>query len=93
MAWVNALIEGSVKPEARVAPVIIYYGTKDTVMPPIMGAIYQKQMCGLGANVTRVQLAGEQNQFTTPPLAQPLYMPWVDDRFAGKPLENGCPAD
>ncbi|MFM8746643.1 MAG: lipase family protein [Aestuariivirga sp.] len=92
-AWVNAMIEGSVKREPPVAPVIIYYGTRDTVMPPVMGAIYQKQMCGMGANVTRVQLAGEQNHFTTPSTAQPLYMPWVDDRFAGKPLENGCPSN
>ncbi len=58
-----------------------------------MGAIYQKQMCGMGANVTRVQLPGEQNHFTTPPVAQPLFLPWIDDRFAGKPLDNGCPAN
>lgn len=93
VAWIRAMMEGSVKPVPPVAPVIIYYGTKDTVMPPVMGEIYQKQMCGKGANVTRVQLAGEQNHFTTPPLSQPLYTTWIDDRLAGKPLENGCPAN
>lgn len=93
VAWVKALIEGSVKPLAPVAPVIVYYGTKDTVMSPVMGALYQKQMCGMGANVTRVQLEGEQNHFTTPPVAQPVFLPWIDDRFAGKPLDNGCPAN
>lgn len=93
VAWVKGLIEGSVKPEAPVAPVIIYYGTKDTVMPPVMGEIYQKQMCGKGANVTRVQLPGEQNHFTTPPVAQPLFTQWIDGRFAGKPVDNGCPAN
>lgn len=92
VAWVKALIEGSVKPEPPVAPVIIYFGTKDTVMSPVMGALYQKQMCGMGANISRVQLPGEQSHFTTPPVAQPLYTQWVDDRFAGKSLENGCPA-
>ena len=93
VAWVKGLIEGSVKPEAPVAPVIIYYGTKDTVMAPVMGEIYQKQMCGKGANVTRVQLPGEQNHFTTPPVAQPLFTQWIDERFAGKPVDNGCPAN
>lgn len=93
VAWVKALIEGSVKAVAPVAPVIVFFGTKDTVMSPVMGAIYQKQMCGMGANVTRVQLPGEQNHFTTPPVAQPLFLPWIDDRFAGKPLDNGCPAN
>lgn len=92
-AWVRALEEGSVKSMAPVAPVIIYFGTKDTVMPPVMGAIYQKQMCAMGANVTRVQLPGEQSHFTTPPVAQPMYTVWVDDRFAGNPLDNGCPAN
>lgn len=93
VAWIKALIEGSVKPLAPVAPVIVYYGTKDTVMSPVMGALYQKQMCGMGANVTRVQLDGEQNHFTTPPVAQPLFLPWIDDRFAGRPPGNGCPAN
>lgn len=93
VAWVKAMIEGSVKPEMPVAPVIIYFGTDDTVVPPVMGESYQKQMCAMGANVTRVQLDGQQNHFTTPPMAQPLYIPWVDDRFAGKPIDSGCSAN
>lgn len=93
VAWAKALIESSVTPVAPVAPVIIYFGTADTVVPPVMGEIYQKQMCGRGGNVARVQLEGAQSHFTTPPVAQPLYVPWIDDRFAGKPLDNGCPAN
>ena len=69
----------------------IYFGDKDTTLPPIMGKLYQAQMCGLGGNVSRTQLPGEQNHFTTPPVAEQFYVPWIDDRFAGKPLENGCP--
>lgn len=89
-AWTKALLDSSVKPVPPVAPVIIYFGTADTVVPPVMGEIYRKEMCGMGGNVTRVQLEGAQNHFTTPPVSQPLYVPWIDDRFAGKAVADGC---
>lgn len=91
MAWANALLQGSVPLVKPIAPVMIYYGDKDTTMPPVMGQIYQGQMCKLGGNVGRMQLPGEQNHFTTPPLAKQFYIPWVKDRVAGKPLANACP--
>lgn len=90
-AWVKGLIEGSVTPQAPVAPVIIYFGNKDVTVDPVMGKLYQEQKCALGANITRVQLAGDNNHFTTPGAAQPLFVPWIEDRFAGKPPDNGCP--
>jgi hypothetical protein len=91
-AWVDALIRGSVVPVAPVAPVILYWGTKDVTNPPVMGKLYRDQMCKLGGNVTRVQLSGEQDHYSTPGKAQPLYVPWIRDRFDGKPLEDGCAA-
>ena len=72
------------------APVIIYFGLKDVTLPPIMGKLYQDQMCKLGGNVTRVQLPGEQTHFSTPGSAEPLYVKWVADRFAGIAARNGC---
>jgi pimeloyl-ACP methyl ester carboxylesterase len=91
LAWVKALVDGSVKPVKPVAPVVIYWGTKDTAVPPIMHELYQKQMCAMGANVGRNQLPGEQTHFTTPGVSAPMYLEWVKDRIAGKPLANGCP--
>lgn len=89
-AWVSALVEGSV-PDARpTAPVVIYWGTKDTAVPPVMGELYREQMCRLGANIARVQLPGEQSHYTTPGVAESLYVPWIQDRFAGKPAPDGC---
>jgi hypothetical protein len=89
--WLKAFVEGSVKPVKPVAPVVIYWGTKDTAVPPIMHELYQKQMCALGANVGRNQLPGEQTHFTTPGVSAPMYLEWVKDRIAGKPLANACP--
>lgn len=91
-AWLKAFVEGSVKPVKPVAPVVIYWGTKDTAVPPIMHELYQKQMCAMGANIGRNQLPGEQTHFTTPGVSAPMYLEWVKDRVAGKTLENGCPA-
>ena len=93
MAWVNALIDGSVKPVKPVAPVVIYWGSKDTGIPPIMHENYQKKMCSLGGNVATIQLPGEQTHYTTPGSSAPFYLAWVKDRIAGKPLENGCPVN
>jgi pimeloyl-ACP methyl ester carboxylesterase len=92
LAWSDAFIRGSVAPVKPVAPVIIYWGTKDTVVPPPMGQAYREQMCQLGGNVTRVQLDGEQTHFSTPGKAAPLYVPWIEDRVAGKPIADGCKA-
>ena len=91
LAWLKAFVDGSVKPVKPSAPVVIYWGTKDTVVPPVMHEIYQKQMCSMGANVGRIQLPGEQTHFTTPGVSAPLYLEWIKDRMNGKPLANGCP--
>lgn len=90
LAWVDAHIKGSVNPVTPLAPVIIYWGTNDTTIPPIMGELYFKQMCKIGGQVIRVRLPGNQNHFTTPASAEPLYISWIADRFAGKPVAHVC---
>jgi pimeloyl-ACP methyl ester carboxylesterase len=90
LAWTKAMVQGSPNPVKPVAPVVIYWGTKDTTNPPIMGKLYQEQMCKLGGNVDRVQLPGEQSHFTTPGSSQPLYLQWIKDRLAGKAAINNC---
>jgi pimeloyl-ACP methyl ester carboxylesterase len=90
VAWLSAFVEGSVKPVKPVAPVVIYWGTKDTTVPPIMHQLYQKQMCAMGGSVARLQLPGKQTHFTTPGVSAPMYFEWVKDRISGKPLTNVC---
>lgn len=91
LAWLKTFVNGSVNPVKPVAPVVIYWGSKDVTVPPVMHELYQKQMCAMGANVGRIQLPGEQTHFTTPGVSAPMYLEWVKDRIAGKPLANGCP--
>ena len=87
--WVQAMAAGSTPADKPVAPVQIYWGDKDTAVPPVQGAVYQQQQCANGANVERIHLPG-QSHFTTPPAAQPMYVQWVKDRFDGKPVADGC---
>ena len=91
LAWAEAMVKGGVPVVKPVAPVQIYFGTKDTAVPPMMHKLYQDQVCKLGGNVGRMQLPGEQSHFTTPGSSKPFYLSWVKDRIAGKPLENACP--
>ena len=94
IAWAQAITAGSVDNKTKpVAPLLILYGNKDTTLPPVMGDYYQKQICAIGGNVARVQLPGDQNHFTTPPVSPPFYLPWIKDRFEGKPAANGCAAE
>ena len=90
LAWAKAFVAGSVPPAKPVAPVVVYWGTHDTVIPPLMGKLYREQMCALGGNVTRIQLPGEQTHFSTPAASEPLYVAWIKERFDGKPVGDGC---
>jgi pimeloyl-ACP methyl ester carboxylesterase len=91
VAWAQAMQKGGVPVVKPVAPIQIYFGSKDTAVPPMMHKLYQDQVCKLGGNVGRMQLPGEQSHFTTPGSAKPFYLSWVKDRIAGKPLANACP--
>lgn len=89
LGWVQAIVDGSIPADKPVMPVQIYWGDKDTVVPPVQGEVYRQQKCALGGNVERIHLPG-QSHFSTPPAAQPLYTQWITDRFDGKPLADGC---
>lgn len=91
VAWAQAMLKGGVPVVKPMAPVQIYFGSKDTAVPPMMHKLYQEQACKLGGNVGRMQLPGEQSHFTTPGSSKPFYLSWVKDRIAGKSLANACP--
>lgn len=89
-SWAQAFKTGSIEPVKTNVPVIIYWGTNDTAVPPQMHEIYREEMCAMGTNVVRVQLKGNQSHFTTPPVSAPSYLKWVTDRFDGKPVKDNC---
>jgi pimeloyl-ACP methyl ester carboxylesterase len=90
LAWVQALrnLSPSLNPTA---PVAIYWGNNDTVVPPEMHKLYFEAACKRGAVISRTELPGNNTHFSTPAAAQPIYVPWILERFAGQPVVNGCP--
>lgn len=92
LAWAQTLQNINVPHDVKPAsPVMIYWGDNDKVVAPIQHEIYRKHMCAIdGANVGRMQLPGTQDHFSTPGVAEPFYLPWIADRFAGKPAPDGC---
>lgn len=95
LAWSQSFQSVSVPNDVKpLAPVMIYFGNKDTTLPPIQHELYRKNMCAIaGANVGRMQLPGDQDHFSTPGVSMQFYLPWVKERFAGKPAANGCTAE
>jgi hypothetical protein len=73
------------------APVVIYWGNEDDVVPPVMHKLYFEAACRQGAVMSRIELPGNNTHFSTPAAAEPFYLPWMDDRFNGKPIRSGCP--
>jgi pimeloyl-ACP methyl ester carboxylesterase len=95
LAWAQAVQDISVVNDVKpAAPVMIYFGDNDTTLPPIQHELYRKKMCAIaGANVGRMQLPGTQDHFSTPGASEQFYLPWIADRFAGKPAPDGCAAN
>lgn len=87
-AWIEALIDGGIPNVKPIAPILMYRGTKDAVPKPMVD-LYQAQTCNLGGNVQHIELDGATH-FTSPIEAQKTFLPWIKDRFAGKPLANAC---
>jgi len=85
------MLAASIPADKPVAPVVVYWGDKDTTVPPVMSQGYQKAKCAIGGNVQSVALQGK-NHFTNPPTAQPMFTQWIKDRFDGKPAADGCKA-
>jgi pimeloyl-ACP methyl ester carboxylesterase len=90
LAWVKAIQKQSpgLKP---MAPVVIYWGNQDDVVPPVMHKLYAQAACKQGAVMSRNELPGNNTHFSTPAASEPYYLPWIEERFSGKPALNGCP--
>jgi hypothetical protein len=88
-AWIDAMIVGGIPSNTPAAPVLMFRGTKDAVPKPMVD-IYEAEMCKIGANIKHIELDGATH-FTSPVEAQKTFLPWINDRFANRTLENGCP--
>jgi len=87
--WQNRLVENSLGSVRPAAPVYLYHGTADELIPFSVGQKLRSQWCGLGADV----------QWTALPLLGHIAavsawgsnaLNWLGDRFAGKVTRPNC---
>jgi alpha-beta hydrolase superfamily lysophospholipase len=73
----------------NVAPQLIMQGTADTVVNPNGTAQYIQRACAFGEPIQFMTYPGATHQ-TIPYVAKPEYIPWIADRFKGKPPPSNC---
>ncbi|NSC20753.1 lipase [Streptomyces albus subsp. chlorinus] len=88
--WQRALRSSDLGGTAPAAPVHLYHGTADELIPYKVGARLRTAWCRRGATVRwrGLPLLGH---VTGAALGTPSAARWLADRFAGKPAPDTCP--
>lgn len=73
------------------APIFVFQGLADTLVPPFTTDAWNKRACALGDTIDYKQYPGQEHG---PVLfaAKTDILSWIADRIAGKPAPNTCPA-
>jgi alpha-beta hydrolase superfamily lysophospholipase len=88
-AWQARATENTDGNTPAVAPILIMQGTADTVVNPNGSTQYVQRACKFPQAVQYSIYPGQTHQ-TIPYAAKPEYLPWIADRFAGKPAPRNC---
>lgn len=87
--WQRRLNENTAGYTRNVAPQLIMQGTADTVVNPNGTTQYVERACKFGKPIQYSTYPGQTHQ-TIPQVAIPEYVPWIADRFAGRPPPSNC---
>jgi alpha-beta hydrolase superfamily lysophospholipase len=87
--WQQRANENTAGNRAGIAPILVMQGEADTVINPNSTAQYVQRACRFPEPVTSTFYPGQTHQ-TIPGKAAPEYVPWIADRFAGKPAPSNC---
>ncbi len=87
--WQRRFDENTAGQESTVAPLLVMQGLQDTVINPNSTTQYIARACTFGQPVQYTQYPTATHQ-TVPLQAKPEYIPWIADRFAGKPAPSNC---
>lgn len=66
------------------APLLIYQGGSDEQIPPVSTQLLAQHLCTIGQDVERWIYPGQTHSSVIPP-AEPDFVHWMADRFAGDP--------
>ena len=87
--WQQRLNENTPGFAAAKAPQLVMQGLQDTVINPNSTTNYVQRACAFGQPIQYTQYPTATHQ-TVPLQAKPEYIPWIADRFAGKPAPTNC---
>jgi pimeloyl-ACP methyl ester carboxylesterase len=87
--WRAVTAEQSVPPMPADMPVYVAQGTADEVVLPGANALLQEQWCAAGSTLTMLWMGGI-GHMAAATTAGPDVVPWIADRFAGRPAGRTC---
>jgi hypothetical protein len=87
--WQARLAENRAGTRAPAAPVYLYHGSADELIPLAVGRQLRAEWCGLGASV-RWQEIPLAEHILGVAAGGPAAMTWLGDRFAGRPATGNC---
>jgi pimeloyl-ACP methyl ester carboxylesterase len=87
--WQARLTENQAGQHAPTAPVFLYHGTLDELIPLPVGQELRASYCDLGVNV-RWQTIPLAEHIIGVSVGGPVAMTWLGDRFAGRPATSNC---
>jgi pimeloyl-ACP methyl ester carboxylesterase len=87
--WQARLADNRAGTQAPAAPVYLYHGSADELIPRGVGERLRTEWCGLGATVHWQQIPLAEHILGVS-IGGPAAMAWLGQRFAGRPATNNC---
>jgi len=87
--WQARLEENRAGQNAPTAPVFLYHGTLDELIPLSVGQELRSSYCDMGVNV-RWQTIPLAEHIIGVSVGGPAAMTWLGERFAGRPATSNC---
>ncbi|HEV7647222.1 MAG TPA: lipase family protein [Actinophytocola sp.] len=87
--WQARLAENRAGTRAPAAPVYLYHGLADELIPLAVGRRLRTEWCGLGASVQWQQIPLAEHILGVS-VGGPAAMAWLGQRFAGRPATGNC---
>jgi hypothetical protein len=87
--WQARLGENRAGTRAPAAPVYLYHGSVDELIPASVGRQLRARWCGLGASV-RWQEIPLAEHILGVAVGGPAAMTWLGNRFTGRPAASNC---
>lgn len=87
--WAKVVRDQTPRPLPATIPLVVSQGTADEVVLPWPNGVLQDDWCAAGSDIT-MQWLGGVNHMKAAIVSGPLIVPWIADRFAGRPASRTC---